>query len=251
MATENFLVDFHIHSTFSDGKLTIPELVDLYGREGFGAIAITDHIAENNTLIGKAAVALGQVLTEAMYPIYLEMIRSEAERAWREYRMLLFPGFELSKNTIRNSRSAHIVAVGVEEFLSADGCVSALCSRVRQGGGITIAAHPVNSRVLEKQTYYLWDRREELTPHFDAWEVASGRVLFPEVQAARIPKIASSDLHQPAQIESWKTLLQCERHPQAILAAIRKQEVDFRYFRPKNVSFPIPPARNAFVPLSA
>ena len=49
------LADFHVHSTFSDGKLSIPEVVDLFGSRGFGAIAITDHLCEERTLIGKAA----------------------------------------------------------------------------------------------------------------------------------------------------------------------------------------------------
>ena len=40
-----FLGDLHMHSTFSDGKLTIPELVDLFGSRGFGVIAITDHLS--------------------------------------------------------------------------------------------------------------------------------------------------------------------------------------------------------------
>ena len=46
-----FLADLHVHSNFSDGALSIPELVDLYGLQGFGAIAITDHICESNTFL--------------------------------------------------------------------------------------------------------------------------------------------------------------------------------------------------------
>lgn len=249
MARTTFLIDFHIHSTFSDGKLTIPEVVDLYGREGFGAIAITDHIAEEKTWIGKAAVALNQVLTEATYPLYLEIVRNEAARAWDQYGMLVLPGFELSKNTILNSRSAHILGIGVETFIPADGDPAKLALQIRGHGGIAVAAHPVNSRVVEKQTYYLWDRREELTDCFDAWEVASGKHLFPEVQSAHIPKIANSDLHMPGQIESWKTLVHCEKHPAAILDAIRRQEVEFRYFRPKPQLFSLPLAQSASVPL--
>ncbi len=40
------LGDFHIHSNFSDGRFSIPEIVDLFGGRGFGAIAITDHLCE-------------------------------------------------------------------------------------------------------------------------------------------------------------------------------------------------------------
>ncbi len=49
------LTDLHIHSTYSDGKLTIPEIIDFYGKRCFDIIAITDHLCEDNTLLGKAS----------------------------------------------------------------------------------------------------------------------------------------------------------------------------------------------------
>ena len=53
-----FLADFHIHSRFSDGQMTIADIVDRYGSLGFGAIAITDHVAEEESLIGQASMFL-------------------------------------------------------------------------------------------------------------------------------------------------------------------------------------------------
>ena len=44
------------------------------------------------------------------------------------------------------------------------------------------------------------------------------------------PKIASSDLHVARQMTSWKTVLDCERHPEAILDAIRKQKLSFSFY---------------------
>jgi predicted metal-dependent phosphoesterase TrpH len=39
------LCDFHVHTRWSDGRLTVGEVVDLYGQTGkFDVIAITDHI---------------------------------------------------------------------------------------------------------------------------------------------------------------------------------------------------------------
>ena len=39
------LCDFHVHTTWSDGRLTLREVVDLYGQtEKFDVLAITDHI---------------------------------------------------------------------------------------------------------------------------------------------------------------------------------------------------------------
>lgn len=224
------LSDLHIHSTFSDGKLSIPELVDLYGKRGFGAIAITDHLCEQETVIGKAAAYLGQTLTRATFPIYSEILKSEAERAWRRYKMVVIPGFEITRNSLSNHRSAHILALGVTEYISASGGIVELTQKIRNCGGISVAAHPVFTRKVEKQTFHLWDHKEELRPYFDAWEVASGRHLFHEVIQAKLPMVANSDLHRPHQINSWKTLLNCHKHPEAVLEAIRLQKVEFKFY---------------------
>jgi len=232
------LADFHIHSTFSDGKLAIPELVDLYGSQGFGAIAITDHLCEDQTLIGMAARYIGHTLTPATYPLYVEILRTEAERAWEQYRMVVIPGFELTKNAISNHRSAHILALGVIEFLSADKDVKELAREIRGKGGLAIAAHPVWTRKREKQSYHLWDRRAELASEFDAWEVASGQHLFDEVLRSGLPMIANSDLHRRSQMSSWKTVLHCERHPEAIFRAIRNQQIEFKYYQEEDHDLP-------------
>jgi predicted metal-dependent phosphoesterase TrpH len=225
-----FLADFHIHSTFSDGKLSIPQLVDLYGRQGFGAISITDHLCESKTVIGKAAGFLNRTLTPANFPFYMGILKSESERAWDQYKMVLIPGFELTKNSVSNYRSAHMVGLGISSFVHADGDVVDLARAIRAQGALAIAAHPVATRKVEKQTYHIWDRREELANELDAWEVASGPYLFDEVARSNLPKIASSDLHAPWQMTSWKTVLYCERNAEAILEAIKKQKIDFRFY---------------------
>jgi histidinol phosphatase-like PHP family hydrolase len=38
------LCELHAHATWSDGALTVPELVDLYSHSGFDVLAITDHV---------------------------------------------------------------------------------------------------------------------------------------------------------------------------------------------------------------
>ncbi|MCM0604580.1 MAG: PHP domain-containing protein [Xanthomonadaceae bacterium] len=225
-----FLADFHIHSKFSDGQMAIPEIVDFYGSRGFGAIAITDHLCELNTFIGTAARYLESTLTPAIFPFYIEMMKSEKQRAWDQYKMILITGVELSKNNILNSRSAHILGLGVTDWISADDDVADIARAIRAQGALAIAAHPVSTRKIEKQTYHLWDRREELTPMIDAWEVASGPFLFDEVADSKLPLIANSDLHRPSQIKAWKTVLDCERHEGAILEAIRKQKISFKMY---------------------
>jgi predicted metal-dependent phosphoesterase TrpH len=219
-----------MHSTYSDGKWTIPELVDEYGRRGFGVIAITDHVTNSDTLLGRAARVIRWTLTPQSFPEYLDVIRAEGERALRQYGMLVIPGFELTRNDLSNHRSAHIVALGCEEFFWADGDAKGWARRIRDSGGVSIAAHPVYLGHPGKQTYHLWRRRRELASEIDLWEVASGRHLFDDVIASGLPMVASSDLHRPDHITSWKTVLRCERRQEAVLDALRRQEVRFQYY---------------------
>ncbi len=232
------LGDFHIHSTFSDGKLTIPEIVDLYGSLGFGAIAITDHLCESHSMIGKAARYIGHTLTPASFPLYIEILKSEADRAMKQYQMVVIPGVEISKNSISNHRSAHILALGITQWISADKDALEIVREIKSLGGLSVAAHPVWTRKREKQSYHLWDRREELKSEIDAWEVASGPYFFDEVLHSGLPMIASSDLHHRNQITSWKSVLHCKRTQADVFMAIRNQELSFQFYQEVNNDYP-------------
>lgn len=216
--------------------MSLPQVIDFYGKRGFDAISITDHICDGSTLLGSAAHFLNKTITLNSYPKYLESLQEEAERAWKVYKMVVLPGFELTKNSISNHRSAHILGIGVHEYVDPNQDALALIQEIKSQGGLAIAAHPVDTRMREPQTYHLWNRREELREHFDAWEVASGPNYFTEVQEAGLPLIASSDLHIPSQIHSWKTLVDAEKHPQAILEAVRRQKISFRFFKEPSYS---------------
>ena len=49
------LCDFHVHTRWSDGRLSVREVIDLYGRTGhFDVIAITDHILMKRDLLARA-----------------------------------------------------------------------------------------------------------------------------------------------------------------------------------------------------
>ena len=41
---EPLLCELHAHTTWSDGALAVSELVDLYGRNGFDMLCVTDHV---------------------------------------------------------------------------------------------------------------------------------------------------------------------------------------------------------------
>jgi hypothetical protein len=228
------LSDFHIHSNFSDGKHSIPEIVDFYGKRGFSAIAITDHVCETNTVLGKAAQYLERTLTQATFPIYLEILKSEKERAWREYKMLLIPGIEVTKNSFSNHRSAHVLGLGITEWVNPNAPIEEICAQIRAQNSITIAAHPVSTQKLEKQTLHLWDRREEFASQFDAWEVGTGMHFFEEVAQSRLPIIANTDLHRFSQMTGWKTVVNTHasnrKNADAILDTIRKQKNTIHFY---------------------
>ena len=48
MNTRPLLCELHAHSTWSDGSLTLTELVDLYGRSGFDVLCVTDHAVRSD-----------------------------------------------------------------------------------------------------------------------------------------------------------------------------------------------------------
>jgi PHP family Zn ribbon phosphoesterase len=225
-----FLADLHMHSTFSDGHLELPDLIDNYGERGFGAIAVTDHLCESNTFLGHAARWLDRTLTPQTFPAYLNLLDQEIERAWDQYKMLVIPGFEITKNSLNFHKSAHIVALGVKTWIDASQEIDDIIDQIHDAGGLAIAAHPVSTKKIEAQTFHLWSRRYELAQKMDAWEVASGKEIFELVAKSGLPMLANSDLHHPSQISSWKTAFHCERHPEAIMKAIKQQDLDFRFY---------------------
>jgi hypothetical protein len=181
--------------------------------------------------MGVAAKYLNYTLTRDNFRSYINLIRQEARRARDLYDMLVLPGVEISKNSWSNHRSAHVLALGISEFIGADGDIPEIISAMKAQNALVIAAHPVSTRKFEKQTYHLWNRRESLKELFDAWEVASGPHLFDEVLTSGLPMVATSDLHHAKQINSWKTIFTCERSESDIFAAVRSQDLQFHFYR--------------------
>src|SRR5262249_6126399 len=136
------LADLHVHSRWSDGKLTIPEVVDLFGEAGHDVIAITDHVVNHDNLLGKVAHSLHLSVTEERFREYREEIAREACRAWDRYRMVVIAGCELTQNAFTRDRSAHALALGLDEFVSADGPMDDVLARAQKAGAVTVACHP-------------------------------------------------------------------------------------------------------------
>ena len=56
------------------------------------------------------------------------------------------------------------------------------------------------------------------------WEIANRNNIFTPVGLKRFAFLANSDFHKPKHIYSWKTLLHCEKDPEAIKDCIRRNE---------------------------
>ena len=196
------LIDLHIHSNFSDGKLSIAEIVDLYGSKGFSAIAITDHLADNKTLTGFVTHKLNLSLNEANMPDYLQELHAQSLRAWQKYRMLLISGVEITLNSWSRQNGAHIVFLNVDRYIDPNKPVLDLLKENQNY--FSIAAHPLWQEAYEFKTTYLWEQRQHLSPYVNAWECATAQKFSKEVYQSGYAYVSSSDFHSPNKFESWK-----------------------------------------------
>jgi 3',5'-nucleoside bisphosphate phosphatase len=223
------LCDFHVHTTWSDGRLSIREVVDLYGQtKRFDVVAITDHILMERDLLGRVGrlASLGTKhfsVTEDRFAAYMADIAAEAKRAMRLYNLLLLPGAEITQNHIRSRKNSHIVALNLTDFISADQSAEDILKEIRRQNALSIACHPHHrtTRRIEIGTCYLWDHRKKLVELVDVWEAANRDDLFSVTSLKHYPYIANSDFHKPKHLYSWKTLLRCEKNWDAIARTLR------------------------------
>ena len=223
------LCDFHVHTTWSDGRLSLGDTIDLYGRTGkFDVIAITDHILMKRDWLARAGrvATLGRRtfgIAEHAFPSYLEALHREAERARAAYDMLVIPGAEITQNRLRGKKNAHIIALDIKKYISADQSPDAILREIRQQEALSVACHPHHRTVrrLEISTCYLWDNRRALASLVDVWEAANRDDLFSVTSLKHFPYVASSDFHKPKHLYSWKTLLRCAKDWPSVRQALR------------------------------
>ena len=223
------LCDFHVHTTWSDGRVSVREVVDLYGQTGrFDVVAITDHILMTRDLLGRAGrlASLGLKhfsVTEARFEAYMAEIAAEAKRAKRLYDLLLIPGAEITQNHIRSRKNSHIVALNIKEHISADQPAEDILTEIRRQEALSIACHPHHRTTtrLEIGTCYLWEHRRRVAGLVDVWEAGNRDDLFSVTSLKHYPYVANSDFHKPKHLYSWKTLLRCEKEWSAIARTLR------------------------------
>ncbi|HYA26570.1 MAG TPA: PHP domain-containing protein [Thermodesulfovibrionales bacterium] len=215
------LCDFHIHTKYSDGSVELRRTIDLFGQAGFDVIAITDHVANGDSSIGKLAHRFRLSVREDNFGEYITRVREEAERALAKYGMLVIPGIEISKNYISSEKSAHMLLIDIKEFVPACWSYEKIFLAAREQDALTVACHPHHMSDMSKSTLFLWNNRDKYARYIDAWEIANRDDVFNVISLKKYPYIASSDFHRARHLYSWKTLLNCEKNVESIKNCIR------------------------------
>jgi UDP-N-acetylglucosamine:LPS N-acetylglucosamine transferase/predicted metal-dependent phosphoesterase TrpH len=227
------LCDLHTHTTWSDGKLSVSEMVDFYGQRGFDVLTITDHLCDPKRLLGKLVNLTGMVIPPGEIEAYFEEIEREKKRAWSKYDLMLMTGVEFNKDGYTAKTSTHLLGVDLKQPIDPTLDIKELIVEIHAQGGLAIASHPHEMHSeWGKNTLYLWEHVDEYAPLIDAWEVANRDDIFNPVGLKKLPFVANSDFHKPKHIHSWKTLLYCEKEAEAIKHCIRvNRDVSITLYR--------------------
>jgi predicted metal-dependent phosphoesterase TrpH len=213
------LCELHAHTTWSDGSLTMRELVDLYGRQRFDVVCITDHTV-------RAGDPMPTAVDSDRWRAYLNELEREAERARRTYGLLLIPGLELTDSRSDPDESAHALAVGLRRFVSMeDGVVTAILE-ARDAGAAIIAAHPYapGDATPLRPSLRFFHERDVFRSLVDRWELFNRREIFSWIALNGLRGIATGDFHRTEHLPSWKTLLPCEQDEDAVVAFLRSEQ---------------------------
>ncbi|MCR3883681.1 PHP domain-containing protein [Methanotrichaceae archaeon M04Ac] len=171
-------LDLHVHSSFSDGRDGVEEILKAALEGGLDGIAITDH----DTLEG-----------------YFE-----AERIVREegLDLLVIPGVEVSTS------EGHLLALGVRKLPPSGRSADETIEFIRVRGGIAIVSHP----------YHLFRHSMYRIPDCDAVEVYNSKYVFgianfwAKRMAERrgLPMVAGSDAHMARTVGLGVTVVDVE-----------------------------------------
>ena len=218
MHEDLLLCELHAHTTWSDGVLTLTELVDLYGRNEFDVLCVTDHVFRSDFA--------GYRLQQPAFPSYLAAIEREAKRAREQYDLLLIPGVELTHIAAEPDEAGHALAIGLRDHCSLDYGLEPALGAARDAGAAIIAAHPHGPRddpnPMRTTRWFSrnWRRLDGLV---DRYELFNRQQTFGWVAEAGLPGIATGDFHRPEHLATWKTLLPCRKEAGAVVAYLRSR----------------------------
>jgi predicted metal-dependent phosphoesterase TrpH len=212
------LCELHAHTTWSDGHLTLPQLVDLYGESGFDVLCITDHSVRLDDPTPNAVDAW-------TWPAYSAAVHAEAERALAAYELIVIPGLELSDNYDDPDLTAHVLAIGLDNHISVDAGIFTALEAANDHRAAVIAAHPYGATDITplRPTRRIARELGAFRPLVHRYELFNRHEVFSWVAEAQLPAIASGDVHRASHLASWKTLLPCDKGPSAVVDYLRSR----------------------------
>jgi predicted metal-dependent phosphoesterase TrpH len=218
--TRPLLAELHAHSTWSDGELSLRELVDLHGRRGFDVLCVTDHVVRSDDPWGANP---DEHVSAPRFDGYLAEIDGQAERALDAYGMVVVPGLELTYNDRDPAQAAHAVAVGLRQHVPVDAGIEAAIVAASAAGAALVAAHPFDAGMAQRRERLTlrFARDPELRRLVHRHELFNRSQLFAWVATAGVPVVAGGDLHRAAHLAGWKTLLPCERDAASVVEYLR------------------------------
>ena len=221
---EPLLCELHAHTRWSDGSLSVRQLVDLHGRRGVDVLCVTDHVVRAEDPWREVEGVDVRAVDESTWERYLADVEREAARARATYGMLVVPGLELTFNDRDPHEAAHAVAVGLRAFVSLeDGIAEAMRAAAEEGAAI-IAAHPFERTGAAENALRLtcgFAENPELRELAHRFELFNRSDLFPWVAEAGLPVVAGGDFHRPEHLAGWRTLVPCESREEALVAYLR------------------------------
>lgn len=220
--TGPLLAELHAHTTWSDGVLSVPALVDLYGLRGFDVLCITDHACRS---VPEAPTGI----TAANFGAYLAEVEHEAARAREQYGLLVVPGLELTYNDADPRLSAHALALGLRSFVSVDAGIDGAIETAVQAGAALVAAHPYDDEPAPNpgRLTQRFARDAELAARVHRFELFNRAQLFSWVAKAGLPCVASGDFHRLEHLHGWKSVVPCARDEEALIAHLRSRRPVF------------------------
>lgn len=217
------LAELHAHTTWSDGTLTVRELVDLVGVRGFDVLCVTDHVVRTDDpwLGTRSSGEVG--VTRERYAAYRAELADEAARAESLYDLLLLPGLELTYNDRDPHRAAHAVAVGLHEHVDVDQGIEGAVRDAARAGAALVAAHPYRGERahVEARLTQRWAQDDGFRQLAHRFELFNRDQLFGWVAEERLPCVATGDVHRPSHVVGWKTLVPCAKNAAAVIEYLR------------------------------
>ncbi len=219
------LCELHAHTTWSDGDLRVRELVDLYGRNGFDVLCVTDHTVRSDDPWLDSSEWSTRGVRREMHASYVADILREGARALALYGLLVLPGIELTYNAASPDQAAHAVAVGLDRFVSVDEGIDGAIETARGAGAAIIAAHPYDNEpcAYESRRTRRFAVDPELRSLVHRFELFNRTTLFSWVAREGLSVVANGDFHEPTHLGGRKTLLPCEKDPEAVVAYLRSR----------------------------